>query len=137
MIKIILPTVAGAFVYFIAGWVVFELVLGRFMSGHMTKAPGFFKKDDESSLVWVFISCVAYAFLLTLLFTFWTNTRTFVEGATIGAVIGSLISVMTSTYWWGTSHLFDNYKPILADIVAAGITVGLMGGVIAIASLVL
>ena len=61
----------------------------------------------------------------------WTNTSTLLEGLIIGAFVGGLISVMTSTYWWGTSHLFNNYKPIIVDFFAAILTVSLMGGAIA------
>jgi hypothetical protein len=131
VIEIIFATLGGAFVYFIAGWIAFELVLGKFTSAHMTKAIGFFKTDEDSSLVWIFVSCVAYSLLLSILFVQWIGTVNFVEGFVIGALIGGLISVMTSTYWWGTSYLFSNYKPIIADIFAAVITVGLMGGAIA------
>ena len=38
---------------------------------------------------------------------------------------------MTDTYWHATSYFFNDFKPILADIAAAGVTVGLMGGVVA------
>ena len=131
MIEIILATIAGAVGYFIIGWVFFELLLGKFMSANMTKAEGFMKSDEESSLLWLFVSCVAYSLLLTLLFTEWTETTSILEGVVIGGAVGGLISVMTSTYWWGTSHLFTNFKPIVADIFAAVITVGFMGGVVA------
>jgi hypothetical protein len=131
MIELLVAALVGAVCYFVVGWLVFELILGKYMSANMVQVPGFLKSDKESSMMWLFVSCTSYSLLLTLVFTQWTTTSTSIEGATIGAVVGGLISVMTSTYWWATSHLFSNFKPILADVVAAMITVGLMGGVIA------
>jgi hypothetical protein len=37
---------------------------------------------------------------------------------------------MTDTYWFSTSHFFNGPAPLLADVAAAGLTVGVMGGVI-------
>lgn len=130
MLEIITATVLGAIGYFIIGWFVFEFILGKFMAAHMTTAPGFKKSDAESSLVWIFISCLAYSLLFTVLFTQWTETNTLGEGVLIGGFIGGMISIMTSTYWYATSHLFINFKPIIADVVAAVVTVGVMGAVI-------
>ncbi|MBX9906348.1 hypothetical protein K2X96_00445 [Patescibacteria group bacterium] len=133
MLEIITATALGAVGYFIIGWFVFEFALGKFMANNMTSAQGFKKSDAESSLIWLFISCVAYSLLLTILFTQWTETNTLAEGVLIGGFIGGMISIMTSTYWYATSHLFNNFKPIIADIIAAVATVGFMGGVISFA----
>ena len=130
MIEIVLATLSGAVGYFVIGWVFFELLLGKFMSANMTKACGFKKNDEEASMLWIFISCIAYSLMLTILFTQWTDTTTLFEGLLIGSTMGGLISVMTSTYWWATSHLFSNLRPIIADVIAAVITVGFMGGTI-------
>ncbi len=130
MIEIIIATLAGAVGYFIIGWIVFELILGKFMAKNMTTAVGFMKSDEESSLLWIFVSCLAYSLLITLLLSQWIGQTTLIDGLLIGATIGGLISVMTSTYWWGSSHLFSNFKPIVADVFAAVITVGFMGVVI-------
>jgi hypothetical protein len=37
---------------------------------------------------------------------------------------------MTDSYWYATSNFFNNLKPMLADIIAATVTVGTMGSVI-------
>jgi hypothetical protein len=129
--EITISTIVGAVAYFIIGWVVFELLLGKLMSANMINLPGFIKKHKESNLIWLFISCAAYSFLLATLFALWTGTTTLTEGMIIGTLIGGCISIMTSTYWWATSHLFSNFKPIFADFLAAMITVGVMGGIVA------
>ena len=44
MIEIIISTITGAITYFIAGWIAFELILGKFMLSNMTNIPGFLRK---------------------------------------------------------------------------------------------
>lgn len=41
-----------------------------------------------------------------------------------------LVAVMTDSYWYSTSHYFNSLAPVAVDIAAAGVTVGIMGGVI-------
>jgi hypothetical protein len=131
MVKIIVAALSGTIVYFLAGWLVFEGLLGTYMNANTTQIPGFKKSAEESSMVLLLVSCAAYALLLALVFGYWTNVRTFWEGAKLGALMGVLVAVMTNTYWFSTTHFYNNPAPLLADVAAAGITVGLMGGVVA------
>jgi hypothetical protein len=106
MLKISLATLAGTVFYFLFGWLVFEGILGHYMSANTTQIAGFKKSE-------------------------WANITTFKEGVIIGAIVGILVAVMTNFYWYSTSHFFNTITPLLADVAAAGVTVGLMGGVIA------
>jgi hypothetical protein len=101
------------------------------MQANTTQIEGFKKGEAEASMALIFVSCAAYAILLTVVFHYAPSIRTFGSGFALGAVIGSLFAVMTNTYWFATSHFFNSFKPLLADVAAAGLTVGLMGGVVA------
>ena len=127
MLEIIVATLTGAIGYFIIGWIVFEFILGKFMAHNMTTVSGFMKSDEESSLLWIFVSCLAYSLLITILLSQWIGNTTVIDGFILGATIGALISVMTNTYRWASSHLFSNFKPIIADVIAAILTVSFMG----------
>lgn len=129
--KLFWATLGGSIAYFIAGWLVFESLLGSYMQTNTTQIEGFKKNEAESSMVLIFVSCVAYALLLVLVFHFAPSIRNFKSGFALGAMVGILVAIMTNTYWFATSHFFNNFKPVLADIVAAGVTVGMMGGVVA------
>lgn len=130
MTKILLAAVVGTVVYFIIGWLVFEGLLGKYMSANTTQIAGFKKADAESSMLMLLVSCAAYALLLAILMGHWTHTYTFKEGAIMGAIVGMLVATMTNTYWYSTSHFFNGFAPLLVDIAAAGLTVGMMGGMI-------
>lgn len=131
MIKILLATLAGTIVYFIAGWLVFEALLGTYMSDKTTQIAGFKKTPEESSMLMLIVSCAAYALLLAVIFGLWANVTTVKDGIVLGAIIGILVAVMTNSYWYSSTHFFNSLVPLLADVAAAGLTVGIMGGVIA------
>ncbi len=130
MLKILLAALAGTIAYFLVGWLVFEGLLGKYMSENTTQIAGFKKSAEESSMVMLIVSCAAYALLLAIIMGKYAHIHTFKDGAILGAIMGVLIAIMTDTYWFSTSHFFNSFKPVLADIAAAGLTVGIMGGVI-------
>jgi hypothetical protein len=131
MIKIALAALVGTIVYFGIGWLVFEGLLGKYMSANTTQIVGFKKSEEESSMLMLIVSCAAYALLLAVVMGNWTQVNTFKEGAILGATVGILVAAMTNSYWYSTSHFFNGFAPLLVDIAAAGMTVGIMGGVIA------
>lgn len=130
MLKILLAALAGTIAYFLIGWLVFEGLLGKYMSANTTHIVGFKKSPEESSMAMLMLSCAAYALLLAIVMGKWADINTFKEGVQLGAIMGILIAIMTNSYWYSTSNFFNGFAPLLVDVAAAGVTVGLMGGVI-------
>ncbi|MBK9490591.1 MAG: hypothetical protein IPO07_18765 [Haliscomenobacter sp.] len=56
MIKILLATLIGTVVYFLFGWLVFEGILGKYMSANTTQIAGFKKTEAESSMLMLLVS---------------------------------------------------------------------------------
>ena len=130
MIKILSAALVGTIVYFGIGWLIFVRLLGKYMSANTTQIVGFKKSDEEASMLMLIVSCAAYAMLLAILMGQWTTVHTPKEGVLFGAVVGILVATMTNSYWYSTSHFFNSLTPLLVDIAAAGLTVGIMGGAI-------
>lgn len=130
MLKILLAALVGTIAYFLIGWLVFEGLLGKYMSANTTQIVGFKKSPEESSMAMLMLSCAAYALLLAIVMGKWADINTFKEGVQLGAIMGILIAIMTNSYWYSTSNFFNGFAPLLVDVAAAGVTVGLMGGVI-------
>lgn len=128
--RIALATLIGTITYFLVGWLVFEGLLGRYMAAHTTTLAGFRKEGDGSSMLFLILSCVAYALLLSVVFERWAQVRSFSDGFVLGAIIGVLVAIMTDLYWYSSSHFFRSLWPVAADVLAAAFTVGLMGAVI-------
>lgn len=132
--EVIAAAAVGTATYFVVGWFVFEVLLGPFMSSRTKSIDGFLKSPEESSTFMLLVSCASYALLLAILMSKnYTNIMIFQDGVYLGAIVGILVAVMTNSYWYATSHFFIDLTPVLADTAAAGVTVGLMGGVIALA----
>ena len=133
IIKTITGTLAGTIVYFVIGWIVFEYILGSYTIANTTQIVGFKKNEHDSSIVMLIVSCTAYALLLSSLMVYWINTTlNFKEGFKLGAIVGILVATMTDTYWYGTSNFYNNATPMILDIIAATITVGIMGGAVSL-----
>jgi heme/copper-type cytochrome/quinol oxidase subunit 3 len=131
--KLITATLVGTIIYLIVGWIVFEYLLGSYTNANTTQIVGFKKNEQESSMLMLILSCTAYTLLLSSLMLYWINTSfNLKEGFKLGAVVGILVATMTDTYWYGTSHFYNNVTPMILDIIAASITVGIMGGAIAL-----
>ena len=129
--RIVVSSLLGTVVYFALGWLVFEFLLGNYMENNTTQVPGFKKTSEEFSLFMMILSCASYSVLLSVILGWWGNISKFEHGFVTGSITGILIAIMADSYWYSTSHFFNSIYPLLVDVVAAGVTVGLTGGVIA------
>lgn len=130
LLKLIKAISAGSVAYFLIGYFVFNLLLGSFSKRHTTSIAGFKKEDGWQGMLWIFLSCVAYAMLMSLILIRWQEEQRIIDGMFKGAIIGTLIACMANFYWYGTSNFFNSLLPVLADVAAAAVTVGTMGAVI-------
>jgi hypothetical protein len=131
MLRSINAAVTGTLAYLLIGWLVFEQLLGEFTNANTTNIAGFKKDASTPGFILMVLSCLSYSILLTLILGHWKQVKTPVEGAKTGAITGTLVAIMTDTYWYAKSNFYNNLQPMLADILAAAVTVGVMGWVIA------
>lgn len=125
--KAIIISFLGSVIYLLFGWFVFDFVLGEYTGANTTAIEGFKKSEEEYSFLCLYTSCLAYAVLLNYILVLLTNTQDLLQGFLRAAVIGVLVAVMTDTYWYGSSHFYNNLLVMLVDICAAAITVGVLG----------
>ena len=125
--KLFITTIVGTIAYFLFGWVIFDFLLGSYTNLHTTQLVGFKKTDAEFSFLFLFVSCAAYAALLSFILVYLLNSTSLLKAFLISTTIGVLVAIMTDSYWYATSHFYSNTIVILLDILAAGVTVGFMG----------
>ena len=125
--KIIIISLLGSIIYLIFGWLVFDLLLGEYTNTHTTNIEGFKKSEEEYSMFFLYISCLAYSILISYILVFLTKTQSLLQGFLRASAIGVLVAVMTDTYWFGSSHFYNDILVMMVDILAAAITVGLLG----------
>jgi hypothetical protein len=130
--KLLITTTVGTITYYIIGWIIFEYILGRYTQLNTTNLIGFKKTDEQFSFSLLVISCMAYASLLSFILVYLLDIKNIFKAFVISSIIGTLVAIMTDTYWYATSNFYSNIIVVILDILAAGFTVGLMGTAITI-----
>ncbi|MGZ3865839.1 MAG: hypothetical protein ACXVOH_04095 [Bacteroidia bacterium] len=120
-------TLVGSIIYLVFGWFVFDLILGKYTEANTTHIEGFKKNQEEYSFLFLYISCLAYAALITYVLIFISKTQTLYEGFLRASAIGVLVAIMTDTFWYGSSNFYNNIWVMFSDILGAAISVGVLG----------
>jgi uncharacterized membrane protein len=118
-------TIVGGIVLFALGYVIFELLLGSFMSANMTSIPGL---EREAPQFWALgVGCLAYAALIC-----YAMGR---QGAAAGAKVGAIVGLLLWATADFTTFAFQNSMNLtvtLVDPLASMVHAGIAGAVIAL-----
>lgn len=129
--KLLICTLVGTAIYFVFGWFVFEFLLGNYTSLNTTQLEGFKKSPEQSSLLFLIVSCAAYALLISFILVYLQDIKKLAKAFFFGSIIGVLVAVMADTYWYATTNFYSNFSVVVFDILAAGVSVGTMSLAIA------
>lgn len=123
--KLLLGTLAGGVTYFIAGFLLYGLLLMKFFEANSASD---IMKDP---MAWwaLILGNLVWGFTLTYIFARWANISTFMGGLTAGALLGFLIALSVDLSMYGTSNI-SNLTATLVDPIVNGVMTGLTGGVI-------
>jgi hypothetical protein len=124
----IIAVVAGAVLYFFAGWLVFGFLLMGFYSAHTMHYEGLMK--EMPNLFAVFISCLLTTSLYAFVFEKWANIRSFGKGFTGGMIISFFIYASMDVSFAGMYNLFD-IPVLVVDILVSTVLGGIIAGFIA------
>ena len=89
--RVLVGSVAGAVTLFLAGYLIFGILIISFMREHTFQYAGLVK--ETPSLTVIFLSNLVMAFMLAVVCEYWASTRTFVGGLKCGAILGFLIAL--------------------------------------------
>ena len=126
LLVFLIASFLGSFIYLGIGWIVFDVLFGDFTEQHTTQIIGF-KKTNDFSIVFLYLSCLAYATLITYISNLMMNSKTSFQAFLRFAIIGLLIACMTDFYWYASSHFYSDLIAVIVDCVGAAFTVGLLG----------
>ncbi len=130
--EIIYSIIVGTITYLLFGYLVFEVILGKYTKDNTIQLKGFNKSDKESSMAFLILSCAAYATLITFVLYNWQSELSIAEAFIVSGVIGTLIAIMANTFLYSTTHFYNNLKPLVADVVAAFFAVGVLGIIVSL-----
>jgi len=112
--KILLSGIVGTIVYYLLGWLVYGFILPE-------------KSTGEESMLFIFLGCLFYAFLIAYVFCKLAQLTSFKTGLTAGLVMGILYAMV-----W---YFFMNweFKPmaIIEEIIVGGLMTAVLGGAVA------
>lgn len=127
--KTLIGTLIGTIAYFLLGWLLYGIVLKDTFAMPEEFASVAYP-EEEFNIVFMFLSCLVWAFLLTYIFQKWAGISTFMSGLQAGALLGALISLCIGL-GMAAQFRFASLQTTGMDMVANAICSGLTGGVIA------
>ena len=130
-VKLLLATVGGAVANFLAGWLVYGMLLGDSMGNGMSDAAkATMLPMEQHHIVYYFLGSLFFALLLALIYERWANIRTFMTGAIAGAVIAGLYELSISCNFMAGMNWYTSMStPIMSALITA-LMGGLTGGVV-------
>ena len=128
--KIIYATAAGAVFSFLAGWLIYGVLLMDFFSSFMSDGFRAMMKDPPE--IWaIFLSNAASSLMMAIIFGVYGNIKSFASGLMAGLVIGLLISLSYDLMFYAMSTLYNSRRFYVFDVITGALFSGLTGGVVA------
>ena len=117
--KFFLAALAATVVLFIAGWLVYGMVLMSYISAHSTMKM-------DTAMWGIILGSLASGFLYAYVCLI-SGSRSFMKGLKVGIFVALFVALGTDFFMWA-SESFDSYMPVLADVVGAVILGGVGSG---------
>ena len=124
--NLLLSCLLGSIFYLILGWLIFDVVLGDYTEKNTTQLEGF-KKTTDFSFLFLYLSCLAYSFLINFIL-FHTTINSLVKAMSFSAIVGILVACMTDFFWYASSTFYSNFTVVCLDLAGAAVSVGALGG---------
>ena len=126
--KVIIAAIVGSVASFLLGWLVYGTLLMDFFKAHTIVYDGLM---IEPPRLWaIFLSGLAWSFMLAYVFDKWANTRSFGQGLTNGMIIMFPIVLGMDLSFCAFMNLYDTTL-LCTDIVVSTIFYGVIAGIIA------
>ncbi len=127
--KFLVSGIVGGIVSFLAGFLIYGLLLMDFYASNQGTATGAMKA--QADFIWwaLMAGCIFQGLLVSYIFNRWANITTLAAGATGGAVIGLLYSASFDLSMYGTANLL-NLTSTCVDIVASTLLFALIGAAV-------
>lgn len=132
LVRFLGGTVAGAITFFVAGFVIYGLLLKSYMDGSMTAAAKAVM-GSEPNFGPLGVAQFVFGAIFTFIFEYWASIRTFVGGMKGGAIINFAISLginMQILAFSKDMYVGSPAVPIALDVLGATLMGAIAGGVI-------
>jgi len=126
-IRVLAAAVAGAFVMFFLGWLIFGVILMGYFQANTAQYAGQKMPPDFRLLI---PAQLALGWLFAFVFDYWAGIRSFLSGVKGGVLLYFPIAVAIVLQREAFMEHFHGVVPMIVDILAATIWAAISGGVI-------
>ena len=128
--RLILASIAGSAVLFLAGYLIWGLWLGSYFSANEISYPGLSR--DPPQIGMLYASNIVFGLLLTIVFERWAAIRTASAGLLAGALIGLLIHLCFELSVVGYLNLNRSMVPVAVDVIVEAARTSIAGAMVAV-----
>lgn len=127
--RVLAAAVAGGAALFLFGFLIYGLVLEPMvMKPNMITYPGLTK--DPPDWIPLILANLVNGFLLAYVFDKWAAIRTFIGGASAGAILMFLIALTIQLFFASFMNISRNFIPAIADVLGSTVLGAIGGGVV-------
>lgn len=126
--KVLLASLAGGIANFLAGWLVYGMILDPLFRGMMTP-EGQAVVRNPPIIGGIFGGCLVWALLLALIYNRWAGISTLKTGALAGAVIG-LLSALSFDLGLYSMYNMSSVNLIFIEPIGSAVLGAITGGVV-------
>jgi hypothetical protein len=128
--RIILAALAGSVVQFLLGFLIYGLLLAKFMESCSVHYEGLMKDmSGPSFMILMFLSGLVMDLLFAIIFQRWAKFDTFAKGMGGGMIIGFFFALSFDLGTYAMMNLMSA-TGLVVDVICATILNGIVGGVI-------
>lgn len=89
-----------------------------------------YPQTGNENLLFVFLGCLAFGFLLSQIIINWAQAIDFSSGLKVGIIVGLLYSLSMNFFMYSSMQV--NYENMITDIIINIVSTGIIGAIIAI-----
>nr|WP_298656934.1 hypothetical protein [uncultured Flavobacterium sp.] len=115
----IIGGILGGIVNFILGWIFYGMLF-----------KDLYPQTGNENLLFVFLGCLAFGFLLSQIIINWAQAIDFSSGIKVGIIVGLLYSLSMNFFMYSSMQV--NYENMITDIIINIVSTGVIGAIIAI-----
>lgn len=115
----IIGGILGGIVNFILGWIFYGMLF-----------KDLYPQTGNENLLFVFLGCLAFGFLLSQIIINWAQAIDFSSGLKVGIIVGLLYSLSMNFFMYSSMQV--NYENMIIDIIINIVSTGIIGAIIAI-----
>lgn len=125
--KIIIGGLVAGVTFFIAGWLIYGMMLGSYMQENTNQC--FAKPMDQWAMWALILSNFAWGFLIAMVLS-WGGTHGFGSGLQRSFMLALLIMLAFDLSFYAMTDMFNNMTAMFVDVAATTIIVSIVGGIV-------